>query len=355
MTAEQTRRGFLTVVGGGLAAMAVAGCTNSDNDPKPSTAPDPTTSGSGSAAPPAFPVTVSHRFGSTTIDAAPQRIVALGQTDCDPLIALGITPIAIGSFVEDWYDPIHPWNEAGFPDGRPEELSFFEVEFEKIAALQPDLITMVSGGITKKDYETLSQIAPVVGPPDGYEDSAVPYGPHTVLIGQAVGLEDRAKEVVAEVDAKYAAAREAHPDWSGLTAVHAESFTGAYSVLGENAPRTTFLTALGFSLSPEISELTGDTYSAELSAEKLDLVGGLDLVVWCTDEGAIPDLQKNPVVSQLAAVEEGRCVWTTYAASDKLMWSMDWNTVLSGPFAIDMGVPLLEAALAGESPTSESA
>ena len=355
MTVEQTRRGFLTAVGGGLAVMAVAGCTNSDNDPATAT---PSGGGTGSGSPTAaaaFPVTVTHRFGSTTIDAAPQRIVALGQTDCDPLIALGITPVAIGSFAEDWYDPIHPWNEAGFPDGRPEELNFFEVPFEKIAALQPDLITMVSGGITKKDYETLSKIAPVVGPPVGFEDSAVPYGPHTVLIGQAVGLEEEATQVVADVDAKYAAARDAHPEWSGLTAVHAESFAGAFSVLGENAPRTTFLTALGFGLSPELGELTGEKYSSELSAEKLDLVGDLDLVVWCTDEGVIPDLQVDPLVSRLAAVEEGRCVWTTYAKTDQLMWSMDWNTVLSGPYALEIGVPMVEAALAGENPVSESA
>lgn len=354
---ENTRRGFLTVMGGGLAAMAVAGCTNSENDPA---AAKPSGSGSGAAsdsasAAPSFPVTVTHRFGTTTIESEPQRIVALGQTDCDPLIALGITPIAIGSFAEDWYDPIHPWNESGFPDGRPQELNFFEPEFEKIAALSPDLITMVSGGISKKHYDTLSQIAPVVGPPDGFEDSAVPYGPHTVLIGQSVGREEEANRIVAEVDALYAAARDAHPDWSGKSAVHAESFTGAYSVLGKNAPRTTFLTALGFALSPELSDLTGETYSAELSAEKLDLVGSLDLVVWCTDEGAIPDLQKDALVSRLAAVQEGRCVWTTYAKTDQLMWSMDWNTVLSGPYALEIGVPIVEAALAGESPTSDGA
>ncbi|GAB3196088.1 iron-siderophore ABC transporter substrate-binding protein [Nocardioides hungaricus] len=341
------RRGFLTVIGGAAVA-ALSACTNDANSPS---AP---TSGStgGSAGGDAFPVTVTHKFGETTIPAAPQRIVALGQTDCDPLIALGITPVAIGSFLDDWYNPVFPWNEAGF-DGKPEEVRFFDIEFEKVAALAPDLITMVSGGITKKEYETLSKIAPVVAAPVGYADSAVPYGPHTELIGRAVGKEAEALEAVAALDEQFSRLREEYPDWQGLTAVHAEAYTGSYYVLGENAPRTTFLTSLGFVLSPELADIVGEEYSKEISAEKLDLVGDLDLVVWSTDEGAIAKVQANPVISQLDSVKTGNAIWMTYAATDTFMWAMDWSTVLSTPHAIQKGIPLIEAALAGESPIAE--
>jgi iron complex transport system substrate-binding protein len=341
------RRGFLSVLGGGLAVVAVQGCTNDANEPPTTATPsEPDASGK------AFPVTVTHRFGETTIAARPQRVLALGQTDCDPLIALGVTPVAIGSFLDSWYNPVFPWNKDGF-GGKPEEVRFYDLEFEKIAALQPDLITMVSGGISKKDYETLTKIAPVVGPPVGYQDSAVPYGPHTLLIGQAVGLEAEAQAAVDELDAQFAAVRSEHPEWGGLSAVHAEAYTGAYYVLGEQAPRTTFLTSVGFTLSPELSELVGDDYSLEISAEKLDLVGDLDLVVWCTDEGAIPDVQANPVVSSLDSVKDGNAIWLTYASSETFMWAMDWATVLSGPYAIEKGLPIIEAALAGESPVAE--
>jgi iron complex transport system substrate-binding protein len=348
------RRGFLTVVGGGLAALAVAGCSDDASDDAPLSESGGTPA-AGSTEASAFPVTVSHRYGETTVPAAPKRIVALGQTDCDPLIALGLTPIAIGSFVAGWYEPVKPWNEAGFPDGDPEELNFYEPEFERIAALQPDLITMVSGGITKAHYETLSKIAPVVAAPDGYQDSAVPYGPHTLLIGQAVGLEAEAQAVVDDVDAQYAAAREAHPEWATLHAVHAECYAGEFDVLGRNAPRTTYLTALGFQLDPTLDDLTGEDYNQALSAEKLDLVGGLDLVVWCTDGGEVPDVQGNELVQALDVVQDGRSLWISGAKTDNLMWAMDANTVLSGPYALEVGIPLIESALAGESPVSEGA
>jgi iron complex transport system substrate-binding protein len=349
LTSGLGRRGFLTALGGGLALLAVQGCTNDANDAPPSTAADPTEAASAST----FPVTVKHRFGETTIAAPPQKVLALGQTDCDPLIALGITPIAIGSFLDDWYNPVFPWNESGFSDDKPQQVRFYDLEFEKIAALQPDLITMVSGGISKKDYQTLSKIAPVIGPPEGYQDSAVPYGPHTILIGQAVGKETEAKAAVEALDAQFQQVRDDHPDWQGLTAVHAESYTGAFYVLGEQAPRTTFLTSVGFTVSPELADIVGDDYSKEISAEELDLVGDLDLVVWCTDEGAIPDVQKNPVVQRLASVQDGHAIWMTYASTETFMWAMDWATVLSGPYAIEKGLPLIEAALAGESPLAE--
>ena len=298
---------------------------------------------------------MTHKFGETTIPKEPKRIVALGQTDCDPLIALGITPIAVGSFVEDWYNPVHPWNEDGFNGEKPKELNFQEFEFEKIAALSPDLITMVSGGITKKDYATLSKIAPVVGPPVGFEDSAVPLRPHTELVAKTVGRDEEAKKLLDKVEKQYADAREAHSEWGSMNAIHAEASNKTYSVLGKNAPRTEFLTSLGFTLSPKLDTITGTEYSAQISAEQLDLVGDLDLVVWCTDPGEVTNLQKDPVVSQLASSTGGNSIWTTYDKTDEFMWAMDWNTVLSAQYALEFGLPLVTEALAGQSPVSEGA
>ena len=298
------RRGFLTVLGGGLAVAALQGCTNDANDPQPSGS-----GGSTGSDAEAFPVTVTHRFGETTITSAPQRVVALGQTDCDPLIALGITPIAIGSFLDDWYDPVFPWNESGFPE-KPEEVRFYDLEFEKIAALSPDLITMVSGGISKKDFETLSKIAPVVGPPEGYQDSAVPYGPHTLLIGQCVGKEAEAKAAVEAWTPSSPRCARSIPTGRGSPRSTPRP-TPVPTTCSASTHRGPPSSRRWASRSPpSSSEIVGDDYSKEISAEELDLVGDLDLVVWCTDEGAIPDVQKNPVISRLPAVDDGNAIWT---------------------------------------------
>ena len=111
-------------------------------------------------------------------------------------------------------------------------------------------------------------------------------------------LQAEAKKIVTKVDDMFAAVRSRHADWKSLQAMDAESYTGKFDVLGKNAPRTTFLTSMGFSLSPQLVKQAGSNYQLDISAEELGpLVGNLDLVVWNTDPGTISKLQKNPVVA----------------------------------------------------------
>src|SRR5262245_5354376 len=46
-----------------------------------------------------FPVTITHKYGQTTIDATPARVISVGFVDQDTILALGVTPVA----VRDWY------------------------------------------------------------------------------------------------------------------------------------------------------------------------------------------------------------------------------------------------------------
>src|SRR5689334_5724694 len=51
------------------------------------------------AAASAYPVTIEHKYGSTTITEFPQRIVLVGLTEQDALLALGVVPVA----TREWY------------------------------------------------------------------------------------------------------------------------------------------------------------------------------------------------------------------------------------------------------------
>src|SRR4051794_27016054 len=51
-------------------------------------------SSSGPEAPPAvFPATVTHEYGQTVVEEAPERVVSLGYTDQDAILALGTVPV----------------------------------------------------------------------------------------------------------------------------------------------------------------------------------------------------------------------------------------------------------------------
>lgn len=60
---------------------AVAGCASATPTPD-----------SGNAAGGTFPVTIEHFFGSTEIKQAPKRVVSLGYTDDQTMLALGTVP-----------------------------------------------------------------------------------------------------------------------------------------------------------------------------------------------------------------------------------------------------------------------
>src|SRR4051812_11592466 len=89
----------------------------------------------------AFPVTIEHKFGRTEIRAQPKRVVSLGLTDQDAMLALGVKPVG----ATDWFGERPygnwPWSDAKWGTDRPEVISDGnEVNYEKIAALRPDLI-----------------------------------------------------------------------------------------------------------------------------------------------------------------------------------------------------------------------
>ena len=89
-----------------------------------------------------FPVEVEHKFGTTTIDAAPEQVVTVGLTDQDAVLALGTVPVGIN----EWFDT---HEHGGGPPG-PRSCSTATtararrrhdaINVEQIAALQPDLI-----------------------------------------------------------------------------------------------------------------------------------------------------------------------------------------------------------------------
>lgn len=103
---------------------------------------------------------VRHALGQTRIVSHPQRIMTLGWSGEDVVLALGQTPVAMtryGAFASGMF----PWVEEKFAGPAPTLLSG-DFDYEKIAALKPDLILGVYSGIDERAYKRLSAIAPTV-------------------------------------------------------------------------------------------------------------------------------------------------------------------------------------------------
>ncbi|MDP9402173.1 MAG: ABC transporter substrate-binding protein [Actinomycetota bacterium] len=145
-----------------------------------------------------------------------------------------------------------------------------ELNFEKIAGLRPDLILGVYSGITDKEYETLSKIAPTVAQTDDYVDFGVPWQDMTRTVGRALGRSARAEKLVDELEGRFAGLREQNPGFAGKSLAVA-SYSGGGEEAGFFAsedPRSRFFTSLGFVVPPALDEIAGDEFFGRISRER---------------------------------------------------------------------------------------
>lgn len=311
-----------------LAAVALAGCA--------APAVEPAAGGA----------TIAHRYGETTVPAQPQRVVTVGFTDHDAVLALGVTPVAYTGWLSD--TPL-PWEDFG--DAAPVVLDEAAPDYEGIAAAAPDLILAVHSALTQEQYDTLSGIAPTVAQSADGVDFGTSWQDQTRVIGTALGRTEQADALVADVEARFSEAAAAHPEYAGVTGV--VGLTGAdgtYYAYGPGDARAQFLGALGFTQPAGIGELAGDSFFATISAERFDLLADAGALVWITTTDAErADLEANPAYAALAPVQQGRDVFPAY---DPLGIALTYNTPLSLPYALDAMLPALTAAVDGDPATT---
>lgn len=288
-----------------------------------------------------FPVSVEHQYGTTVIETAPQRVVALGYTEQDFLLSLGVTPVA----VRYWYgeeDAIMPWAEDYVEGERPVVLNmpFNNLSYEAILALQPDLISAVTAGLSAEEYELLSQIAPTISQSGDYINFGMPWQEAQLLIGQALGKGEEAAEIVANVESQFADALTANPELEGKTVAVTYYSEGTFGFYTDQDARGRFFTDLGFVVPEEMVEIAGESFYANLSTERLDLLDQ-DLIAILNlqfVEGGRETIESDPLFSQLSAVQESRILYFDEVAENALGFS----TPLSLPYALEAVLPEIE-------------
>lgn len=137
---------------------------------------------------------VETKFGEVEVPAGAERIVALGWGDAETTLALGIQPVGASDWLAFSGEGAGPWAE-GFYDQAPEIISTMEPEYEKIAALEPDLILDVKSSGEQERYDRLSQIAPTVGVSKGGDAYLASVDTQVEMIAAALGKEDEAEKV----------------------------------------------------------------------------------------------------------------------------------------------------------------
>lgn len=306
--------------------LAVSGC-GSDAQPA---------GGGGGAASGAFPVTLDHAFGQTTVPAEPKRVVAVGYNEADFVLSLGVVPVGAREFTGgfDWQN--RPWAQQALGGQRPEPLQGDTMPIEKIAALQPDLILGVYSFMDKATYDKLSQIAPTIAQPTPDGMDAATWQEQTRITGQALGRSEQADQVIAATEKKFADTRAAYPAFAGKRLKVDFVVEGSTTDLGTDDLRAQAFQGLGFQVPASSTELSAEQQS------RLD--GDVIAVLGRSKAQSLAD----PVFANIPAVKAGRVAFLSDTFTTEFAGALGYSSPLSLPYAVDYMAPKLAAALNGQ-------
>ncbi|GAB2935247.1 Fe2+-enterobactin ABC transporter substrate-binding protein [Micromonospora polyrhachis] len=189
------RRAGLVAAAAVVAVTALAGC-GSDTD-------EPADNGTDKAR------SVTHDAGTTeNVPAKPKRIVSLSVTLTGHLLALDApvvaTQVAPGPF-SDKTGYFLQWSDVAKQRNVEVVYAGAEPNLEKVVEAKPDLIIGAASGAdsTAKFYDQLKGIAPTLI----YRYDNISWQDLTSKLGEAIGLADKAKEVLGKFDAQVTAVK----------------------------------------------------------------------------------------------------------------------------------------------------
>ncbi|WP_136055082.1 iron-siderophore ABC transporter substrate-binding protein [Microbacterium sp. K24] len=331
---------------GAAAVLAVGLAACSSNAPQ-STA----SAGGNPASDDAFPVTIEHVYGETTIEKKPERVATVAWANHEVPLALGIVPVGMSkaAWGDDDDNGVLPWVEEKLEElGADTPVLFDEadgIDYEAVADTQPDVILASYSGLTQEEYDTLSKIAPVVAYPDVAWGTSV--DDMIEMNSKALGLEDEGEALIEELHADADAALEANSVLKDKKVLFSYIDPADLSQIGYYTAidtRPGYIHELGLPF-PSIVEENADSdqFYLTVSSEEAAKFDDVDLFITYGDESIIPLLQADPLLSKIPAIAEGRIAVlpdaTPIAASANpsplsIPWGLtDYLAILAAPLA----------------------
>ncbi len=264
-----------------------------------------------------YPLTIAHAYGETVLEKKPERVVAISWGNLDVPLALGVVPVGVSkaNYGVGENEDLLPWTVEGFAALGVSEPAVFDdtdgLDYEAINDAQPDVILAAYSGITREEYDMLSQIAPVIAYPT--EAWQTTWREMIVTDAAGMGMEAEGEALVASLDALIAGKVSAYPALEGKTAAFfyiAPTDFGSVYIYTLADPRAAYLTDLGLGFPQSVTDLIADenSFAVQVSAENLDGLTDLDIIITYGDDGLLAAMQADPLLGSVPAVQNGAVV-----------------------------------------------
>ncbi|PKG47300.1 MULTISPECIES: iron-siderophore ABC transporter substrate-binding protein [Halomonadaceae] len=264
-----------------------------------------------------YPLEIEHALGTTVLSEKPERVATVAWANHEVPLALGVIPVgfAAANFGDDNDNGLLPWVEARFEELGSAPPPLFDegdgIDFEAVAASQPDVILAAYSGLSQADYNTLSQIAPVVAYPQG--PWATDWRDMIQLNSAGLGMAEEGQALIEQIETQIADTADNHPELAGKTAMFVTHLDptnlGRISFYTDNDARVRFFHDLGL-VSPEVvkQNSTPGKFAGEISSELIDELNDVDILVTYGGQPLIDQLNAHPLTSRLPVVENGAIV-----------------------------------------------
>ena len=261
-----------------------------------------------------YPYTIQQAFGETVIESKPERVVTISWGNQDVPLALGVTPVGISKANYGVIDGsgLLPWTANKLKELGVKTPTLFNdtagLDYEAISDAKPDVILAAYSGITQEEYNLLSEIAPVVAYPtlawqtywrDQIKKDAI-----------GIGMKQEGEQLVSNLENIIKEKISAYPQIGGKTAAFFyfdPTDLGKFYIYLPADPRAAYLTDLGLQFPESVLKLSGanKSFALELSAENVDILKDIDIVVAYGNNDLLKALQTDSLVGTIPAIKRG--------------------------------------------------
>jgi iron complex transport system substrate-binding protein len=284
----------------------------------------PAADSSAAAAEGGYPITIESPLGTTTITAKPERVATLNWANHEVPLALGVVPVgmAAANFGDEDGDGLLPWVKEKLDELGGETPVLFDetdgIDFEAVADTKPDVILAAYSGLTQDDFDTLSEIAPVVAYPEAPWSTS--WRDVIKVNSMGMGMAAEGEALVADIEKQISDEVAKYPqlkDKSAMFLTHVDpSDLSTVNFYTANDTRAAFFGDLGLGTPSSVEEASaGGEFSGKVSAEQVDVFADVDLIVTYGDDDLVALLEADPLLSQMPAVRNGAIVGLDGAGS----------------------------------------
>ncbi|AMO86536.1 Ferrienterobactin-binding periplasmic protein precursor [Solibacillus isronensis B3W22] len=296
-----------------IGLLVVAGCSDKETEENNSNKTNSEASNSEDSAT-QYPIVIKHALGETVIEEKPERVATVAWANHDVALALGVVPVGFSAAnygVQDESGML-PWTAEKLKALGEENPNIYQdtdgIDFEAISDSNPDVILAAYSGLTQEEYDTLSEIAPVVAYPE--TPWVITWRDQILFNAKGMGMEEEGKQLIADTEKLIQDKANEFPEIKGKKAAfgmfNATDLSKFY-IYTPADPRGELLEELGMEYPESIKAQVQDesSFYIELSAENADALNDAEILIAYGDDNTLKALQADPILGKVPAIKNG--------------------------------------------------